>query len=335
MVKLGNAHYNTIMKKDKALGNLMAKNQREAKAAMDKMANSFNAQMGSIRRQMKKDRAHATHQLASKTAALYDTLKKQAAKQMDASKKLAAYTARTQANLMAKARELKASFTRKLAVLHTTVTRNDKKQNAAIEKLTGVVQKNAEKSAAGRKLLKFQMNANKLELKAAIRDATAKGEQRALRLMHKMKDVNKKAIAALNSRVTVQISHLAGQTAKAIGDLRAESKAARAALKKELTLSIKAAADDAKKAVAQSVKGAQAKFLATQRMRARASKSNAVARALLVNKVKANEKAAQKAIEDAVSEQTRTLLALKAETSKRIKKSNKNVAAAASQMIKN
>merc|ERR1719473_1035607 len=259
MVKLGNAHYNTIMKKDKALGNLMAKNQREAKAAMDKMANSFNAQMGSIRRQMKKDRAHATHQLASKTAALYDTLKKQAAKQMDASKKLAAYTARTRLNLMDKAREQQASFTRRLAVLHTTVTNNDKKQNKAIEKLTGVVTKNALKSASGRKLLKFQMNANKLELKAAIRDATAKGEQRALQLMHKMKDVNKKAMAALNNKIATKISALAGQTAKSIGDLRAESKAARAALKKELIFAVNAAAADAKKAVAQSVKGAQAK----------------------------------------------------------------------------
>jgi hypothetical protein len=273
--------------------------------------------------------------LASKTAALYDTLKKQAAKQMDASKKLAAYTARTRLNLMDKAREQQASFTRRLAVLHTTVTNNDKKQNKAIEKLTGVVTKNALKSASGRKLLKFQMNANKLELKAAIRDATAKGEQRALQLMHKMKDVNKKAMAALNNKIATKISALAGQTAKSIGDLRAESKAARAALKKELIFAVNAAAADAKKAVAQSVKGAQAKFLATQRMRAKAGKANASARAALVAKVKANEKAAQKAIEDAVSEQTRTLLALKSETSKKIKKSNTNVAAAASQMMKN
>merc|ERR1711907_611581 len=59
MVKLGNKRYNEHIKKDKELRSLMAKNKRETLRRMKRMADSFNMQMGKIRRRMAKDRRHA------------------------------------------------------------------------------------------------------------------------------------------------------------------------------------------------------------------------------------------------------------------------------------
>merc|ERR1712054_575264 len=70
MIAVGDARYKEHLKKDKELRRLMAKNKAETEARMTKMSNSFFAQIASIRKQMKADRAHAEARLAKKTAAL-------------------------------------------------------------------------------------------------------------------------------------------------------------------------------------------------------------------------------------------------------------------------
>merc|ERR1712093_952447 len=114
-----------------------------------------------------------------------------------------------------------------------------------------------------------------------------------------------------------------------------ESRAARAALKQELTLAVKAAAQEAKKNLAASVKASQMKFLAVQKAMTAARGRSAAARAGLLQRIKRNQLIAQRSIKDAVAEQTRSLLALKMETAKSIKATNKRVDAAASEMKKN
>merc|ERR1712057_153795 len=71
MVKIGDARYKEHLKKDKELRRLMDKNKAETASRMHKMANSFYTQISKIRKQMKRDRAHAERRLAAKTAGLY------------------------------------------------------------------------------------------------------------------------------------------------------------------------------------------------------------------------------------------------------------------------
>merc|ERR1712036_20656 len=71
MVKIGDARYKEHLKKDKELRRLMARNKAETAHRMQKLSNSFFAQISKIRKQMRKDRAHAERALSRKTDALY------------------------------------------------------------------------------------------------------------------------------------------------------------------------------------------------------------------------------------------------------------------------
>ena len=92
MIKLGNEHEAVLSKKDKAMNKLIAKNKSKNRKAMTQMANSFNAALSKIRKQMKADRAHAEHNLKAGTAALYATMLKNAQAQAKINKKLVKQT---------------------------------------------------------------------------------------------------------------------------------------------------------------------------------------------------------------------------------------------------
>merc|ERR1711970_1712269 len=71
MIKLGNDHEAVLGQNDVAMKQLMAKNKESNKQAMTQLANSFNAGMDKIKKQMKKDRAHAERKLKKGAADLY------------------------------------------------------------------------------------------------------------------------------------------------------------------------------------------------------------------------------------------------------------------------
>merc|ERR1712216_470885 len=100
MVKLGNKRYNAHIKKDKELRALMAKNKADTLRKMKRMADSFNMQIGKIRKRMAKDRRHNAHALKSATNKLYQTLAKNAEMQNAANHKLAAATRRARLDAM-------------------------------------------------------------------------------------------------------------------------------------------------------------------------------------------------------------------------------------------
>merc|ERR1712216_481118 len=68
MIKLGNDREATLSKKDK--------NKAANKKAMTQMANSFNGAMDKIKKQAKKDRAHAEAQLKKGCSKLYAVMAK-------------------------------------------------------------------------------------------------------------------------------------------------------------------------------------------------------------------------------------------------------------------
>merc|ERR1712139_22583 len=335
MIAVGDARYKEHLKKDKELRHLMAKNKAETEARMTKMSNSFFAQIASIRKQMKADRAHAEARLAKKTAALYDTLAKNKATQAAVNAKLTAATRRARLDAVANLNAAKASFTTRVAGLHKKVTVLAAKHNDEIQKLAGVEAANALKSAQGRAQLKAISSANKAELKNAVRDAIHKGEQRALGIEKKMKGMNAKMKAALNQQVTTEIGTLTKHIHGQINELNLQTAAARAEMRKEILFAIKSAAALAKQNLKKQVAYTEARFSGLEKSHAAASAKNAAGRAHLKAAVAANKRHALASLKNAMAGQNRALLALRQETAKKVSKTNKNIAAHALRMEAN
>merc|ERR1711988_1544113 len=154
MVKLGNKRYNEHIKKDKELRSLMAKNKAETLRRMKRMADSFNMNMSKIRHQMAKDRRHSANNLRRATNKLYATLARNQRMQDLANRKQVAATRRARINAMNALRRSKASFARRLARMHAVAVRSARKQQHKINKLAGIVNANAVKSAKGRAMLR-------------------------------------------------------------------------------------------------------------------------------------------------------------------------------------
>merc|ERR1712196_360342 len=225
-----------------------------------------------------------------------------------------------------------ASFTGRVAGLTKTVHSLERKHNAEIQKLTGVVVANDIKDAAGRARLRAISKFNKAQMKSAVRDGIHKGEQRALKIEKKMKSINKKTRAALNNRITTEISHLAKNIHAQIDELNLQTKAARAEMRKEVLYAIKSAAAVAKADLKKKVAWAEAQFANLHKNLNAENKKGAAARAALGARVARDKKHIIDQLGDAVATQQRALLALKTETAK---KTNRNISAHADQMAKN
>merc|ERR1712036_115360 len=335
MVKIGDARYKEHLKKDKELRSLMARNKAETARRMQKLSNSFFQQIASIRKQMKRDRAHAERRLASKTAGLYGVLAKNQAAQEAANHALTAATRRAKMDAEAALRSAKRTWATRFTGLNKTVRHLERKHNARIQKLTGVVVKNDIKDAAGRARLRAISKFNKAQLKSAVRDAIHKGEQRALKIEKKMKAINKKTRAALNNRVSTEISALAKNIHSQIDELNPQTKAARAEMRKEVLYAIKSAAAIAKANLKKKVAWAEAQFASLHKGLSAEEKKGGAARAALSASIARNKKHVIDQIGDAVATQQRALLGLKEETANKIKKTNRNISAHAEQMAKN
>merc|ERR1719353_942663 len=335
MVKVGNDRYAEHLKKDKELKSLMAKNKADTEKKMTDMSEQFYAQMADIKAQMKKDRAHAEHSLSTSTDGLYKTLADNQQAQDAVNKELTAATRRAKLDAEAALKEAKEGFTAKVAALHETVKANEKKHNKKVMDLTGVVAANAIKDAQGRAELKKISDFNKNQMKKAVADAVHKGEQRALQIEKKMKDVNAKTRAAMNNRITTEISQLSKSIHSQIDELNLQTKEARAQMKEEinfaLTSAAKVAKDNLKKTIAWS-EGEFSKLNANLQHEKELSEGE---RAKMTATVAADKANIIAHVNDAVAAQNAALLALKQETNHEIKKTNKALDAQAEIMISN
>merc|ERR1711871_1222125 len=309
--------YAEHLKKDKELHALMKKNKEDTENQMAKMAASFYSQIGAIKKQMKKDRAHAEKALSSSTDALYKTLKDNQAAQDAENKKISAATHQAKLNAAAALREAKEGFTAKLGALTSTVKANEQKHEKKLAHLTGVVAENAIKDAKGRAELKKISEFNKNQMKKAVADAVHQGEQRALQIEKKMKDVNAKTRAAMNMRITTEIGALANHIHGQISELNLSSKEARAAMRKEIQFAIKEAATLTKENLKKTVQWAEGEFTKLNTNLANEAKMTA------------GKAHAQAQIENAVAAQNKALSAhanfAEQEIGKTIKRVDKNV----------
>merc|ERR1719271_1865671 len=325
MIKMGNHREEVLAKRNAALHSIISKNKAEVEKRMQMMAKNFYLQISKIRAQAKKDRAYQERRLSKTTGKLFAVLAKNAQAQAAANKKLTEASRRARLDADQALREAKHGFANRLGALHSTVVKNDKKVSAKIQKLTKVEEAEAIKSAKGRRMLRMQSQANKLELKSAIREAVNKGEQRAKKIEKMAKKMNKKPRDALSARVSTEIGTLTKSIHSDIEDLQLATKSARAQMRRQILYAVRSAAALAKRNLKKVVTWANKRFLGLNKRLAATNKKNAAARAALASEVAANKKQAARALRDAVGAQARALLALKEETSKKIKKTNTRV----------
>jgi len=334
MIAVGNKRESKLASQDANLKGVMAANKKDTEKKMEHMAKEFYLQISKIRAQMKKDRSYQEHRLGKATGALFATLSKNVAEQNKKNEELTEATKQARIDSDNALREAKHSFANRLGALHETVVKNDKKANSKIQKLTGVVAANAMKDSRGRQLLKMQSKANKMELKNAIREAVAKGEKRARAVEGMAKKMNKKTQDALNSRITTEISGLSKKIHGDIETLNLQTKEARKAMKAEILYALRSEEELLKKQLGDTVKWSNKKFVALEATLAKEESTSGKGRDALKASIDLEKKQAIDAIQDAIAAQTRGLLALKTETAKKIKKTNKNVGAYGEQVVK-
>merc|ERR1712159_388642 len=322
------------LKKDKELESLIKSNKAATWKRMKVMAAHYMMEIQEVRATMNKNRAHATHMLAKESAKLYSAIEKSERAQMETNKQLAEQTRRARLDIEDSLRAAKDDFAQRIGALHKTVVHNDKKFEKKIDKLTGIVRADAVKNAAGRKQLADIMDANKKELQTAVRGAIAKGEARMSAAEKKLTALNKKTKAALNMKITTEISALSKRANSQIEGLRLNSAEARKEMRKELLFAIRSMADQAKKNLDAARKVATAKFQAVTAAEAAAAKKSAAERASIAEDIKVEAANAKEQLGDAVATMQRSLLALKYQTEDKIKKTNKRVAAYAEALKK-
>merc|ERR1740130_1718603 len=208
MIKLGNKRYEQHLAKDKELESLINANKAATDKRMKGMAAHYMMELNAVKDTMKKNRAHATHMLARESSKLYAAISKNEAEQLKTNKDLAEQTRSARMDIADSLTEAKGDFAKRLGALHKTVVSNDKKFEKKMDGLTGIVRADAVKNAAGRKQIKEVMEANKEQLAAAVRDAIHKGETRMGQAEKKLTTMSTKTKAALNVRVTAEISKL-------------------------------------------------------------------------------------------------------------------------------
>merc|ERR1711871_1835204 len=149
-----------------------------------------------------------------------------------------------------------------------------------------------------------------------------------------MGKLNKKTKAALNVKITSEISKLTKRANDQIEGLRLNSAEARKEMKKKLLMAIRSMADEAKKNLDSAVDMARAAFTAANAKEAAASAKSAADRAAIALKIKIESANAKTQIRDATATMARSLLALKTQNEVKIKKTNKRIDAYATAITK-
>merc|ERR1711959_556053 len=334
MVKLGNKRYKEHLKGDVELQKLISKDKAETDAKLNKMAESFNAALASVRKQLAADRKHAEHQLKKGTNAVFSALYKNQQEQKKKNAAMEAAPRRMRLDAMDAVRDAKKEFRKKIKDLGKVVADNDKKADKKIQHLTGVVTANAAKSAEGRKQIAAMEDANKKELHAAIEKAIATGEKRAQLVEERGTKMDKDTKWLVNNKLDTEITKLRDETNAGVEALALQSKEARDQMKKEMLYAIRTAAEVAKNDLDLAMKAAQEKMVAFEKKAADTHANSAIERKALADEIKANAAEVSRMLKDAVSTDARAQASLRQDTAKAIKKTNTRLDAYSNQMKK-
>merc|ERR1711981_529651 len=319
MIKLGNKRYKKHLKDDAELQRLINKRQVETTRRLNRMADSFNAQLNAVRKTLARDRKHAENRLQKETAKVWAAFSTQRALQAKKNAALEAATRRMKLDAWRNIRNSKAAFRKKIHALGRTVAANDRAAEKKIAKLTGVVRRNAEKSAAGRKQIAILEQANKNELRTSIRKAITTGEKRAQAVEKFGKKLDKDTKWLINNNLKEKIAKLQKETNKSVDQLAAEGKRARAALKRQMVYAVKSMAAVAKRDLSLAMKSSVKQMNTFQKKASKAHAKSALQRAAIAKTIKQNAKNIARRIKDAVAFDARSQNALREETAGKIK----------------
>merc|ERR1719454_1591289 len=332
MIKLGNDRYKAHLVKNMKMQNKISADQAETDEKINKMAMAFNSALAGVRKQLKKDRAHAEGQLKKQTSAVWEQLKKNQAMQAHKNAQMKAEIRRVRLDAMDALRKAKEDFKNKIHNLGKVVAANDKKADKKIKELAGIVHENAQKDRKGREQLAALEEANKLEMKHSIADAIKKGEARAKEVMEKGTKMDKDTQFLVNSKLNAEITKLREETNGSVEALHLQSKEARAEMQKEMLYAIRSAAEVAKEDLNNAINDGVTKMEAYEKKAAASHADSALQRAALKEEIEANAKSVSDMIKDAVATDARAQTALGQETAAAIKKTNHALDAHAKQM---
>jgi hypothetical protein len=335
MVKLGNHRYVQHLKDDAELQTLIGKDKEATDEQMNKMALEFNQALAAVRGELAKDRKHAEDKLEAGTSAVWAQMKKNQDMQAKKNAEMAAATRRMKLDAMDAVRKAKAEFQKKIHDLSGVVSENDKKADAKIKHLTGVVDEEAAKSKRGREELAAMEDANKKELKHAIRKAIETGEKRAKLVETNGEKMDKDTKWLVNNKLSTEISKLRAETDSAVESLANLSEEARAEMRKEMIYAIRSAADVAKQDLELAVKEGTETMIAFEAKAASQHAESEAARNVLKEQIAANAKEITTMIKDAVDTDAQAQTALKTATAAKIKKTNTQIDAVSKQMAEN
>merc|ERR1712178_549181 len=305
MIKLGNKRYKKHLKDDAELQRLINKRQAETTRRLNRMADSFNQQLSAIRKTLARDRKHAENRLRTATAKVWAAFNAQREAQRQKNASMEAATRRMRLDAFRNVRLAKAAFRKKIKKLGKVVAKNDKISEGKIFKLTGIVKRNAEKSAQGRKQLMIMEESNKNELRASIRNAIKRGEANAKRVMKSGEKMDEDTRWLVENSLREKISKLQSETNMSLEQLQAADARARAALKRQMTYAVKSMARVAKQDLETAMRDSVKKMNAFQKKAAAA--------------IKANAKSISRRIRDAVLADTRAKAAVSEQTTGKIK----------------
>jgi hypothetical protein len=332
IVKVGDKREQARLKANARLRGIMRKNASRTSSYLARMRNTFNARLSKLQRYARQSRRLASHQLKAATSGLVSTIARNQAAQNAKNRAMAAATARARLDAMDAMRRAKDEFRRRMQGMSNRMSAINRKQSKAYRRLTGVVARNAVKSAQGRNLLRMRQKAQGAAMKNAINAAVHAGERRSARLAAKMKGMNKATRAVLMMKISSQVAKLKRWTNKSLVAARMESKRERAALKREMTFAISAAKNEAKSNLKRAMGKVNGQLARAAKLAARRARASARARAALSRRINANRRAAARRLTAAVAGLNRARLAFADQTNKRIAKTNAKVSASAKQL---
>merc|ERR1711970_1335929 len=335
MVKLGNHRYVQHLKDDAELQTLISKDKEATDEQMNKMALEFNQALASVRNELAKDRKHAEDKLEAGTSAVWAKMKENQDMQAKKNAEMAAATRRMKLDAMDAVRKAKAEFQKKIHELTGVVNENDKKADAKIKHLTGVVDAKAQKSKKGRQELAAMEEANKNEMKHAIRKAIETGEKRAKLVEKNGEKMDKDTQWLVNNKLSTEISKLKEETNMSVEALANLTEEARAEMRKEMIYAIRSAADVAKQDLELAVKEGTEKMVAFEAKAASQHADSEAAREALKATIADNAKEISTMIKDAVDTDAQAQSALQTATAAKLKKTNTQIDAVSKQMEAN
>merc|ERR1712054_310229 len=205
---------------------------------------------------------------------------------------------------------------------------------AALEKNREMQEKkNAEMAAATRRQeLDAMEEANKLELKHAIRKAIETGEKRAKEVEANGEKMDKDTKWLVNNKLSAEISKLRAETDSSVEALNNLSTEAREEMRKEMIFAIRSAAEVAKTDLDLAVRDGVKKMIAFEAKAASQHADSAAARAALKSEIADNAKQVSRMIKDAVDTDARAQTALGQAVAAKLKKTNTQIDAVSAQM---